>query len=133
MARARRGALAPARPSDPATRYRQGALLLAARRSERKAAEALEAVIARPGTPPHVYATACYHAAQAHEQQGIITRAIELYRLVVGAFGVDPALKSDAQRALARLARVIARRRGDRCARSRARARCRPCAMDADT
>jgi hypothetical protein len=69
-----------------------------------EAVEALESVISDPVTPPHVFASACYHAARALEQQGTTTRAIELYRLVVGAFGVDPTLKRDAQRALARLA-----------------------------
>jgi len=90
------------RPADPATRYRHARLQLA----ERHTAEgmiALEAVIDDPATPPHVFAAACYHAARALEQQGSVPRAIELYRLVVGAFGVDPVLKAEAQRALRRL------------------------------
>jgi hypothetical protein len=61
-------------------------------------------VISDSATPPHVFASACYHAARALEQQGTLTRAIELYRLVVGAFGVNPTLRTDAERALARLA-----------------------------
>lgn len=90
------------RPGDPATRYRHARLQLA----ERHTAEGvgtLEAVIRDPATPPHVFAGACYHAARALEQQGSLPRAIELYRLVVGAFGVDPVLKAEAQRALRRL------------------------------
>jgi hypothetical protein len=63
----------------------------------------LEAVIRDAATPPHVFASACYHAARTLEQQGSLPRAIELYRLVVGAFGVDPVLKAEAQRALRRL------------------------------
>jgi tetratricopeptide (TPR) repeat protein len=107
-----RGALADAaralnravslRPSDPTTRYRQARLQLA----ERHVVEgvgALEAVISDPATPPHVYVNACYHAARALEQQGALPRAIELYRLVVDAFGADPVLKAEAQRALTRL------------------------------
>jgi tetratricopeptide (TPR) repeat protein len=91
------------RPADPVTRYRQARLQLA----ERHAVEGiggLESVISDPATPPHVFASACYHAARALEQQGSVPRAIELYRLVVGAFGADPVLKADAQRALLRLA-----------------------------
>jgi tetratricopeptide (TPR) repeat protein len=86
------------------TRYRKARLLLALR-SERAAIDALEAVIASPATPPHVYAAACLDAAQANERQGDIARAIELYELTVAAFGVDPRAKSRAQRALARLAK----------------------------
>jgi tetratricopeptide (TPR) repeat protein len=89
-------------PGDQITRYRKARLLLA-QRSERAAIDALEAVIASPATPPHVYAAACLDAAQAHERQGGIARAIELYELTVAAFGVDPRAKSSAQRALARL------------------------------
>ena len=89
--------------ANPTTRYRQARVWLAERRGV-EAIEALELVISDHATPPHVFASACYHAARALEQQGTTTRAIELYRLVVGAFGVDPTLKSDAQRALARLA-----------------------------
>jgi tetratricopeptide (TPR) repeat protein len=91
------------RAANPTTRYRQARVWLAERRTV-EAVEALELVISDPATPPHVFASACYHAARALEQQGTTTRAIELYRLVVGAFGVDPTLKGDAQRALARLA-----------------------------
>lgn len=91
------------RAANPTTRYRQARVWLAERRAT-EAVEALESVASDPATPPHVYASACYHAARALEQQGTTTRAIELYRLVVGAFGVDPMLKSEAQRALARLA-----------------------------
>lgn len=91
------------RDAVPTTRYRQARVWLAERRTT-EGVEALELVISDPATPPHVFASACYHAARALEQQGTTTRAIELYRLVVGAFGVDPTLKSDAQRALARLA-----------------------------
>jgi tetratricopeptide (TPR) repeat protein len=90
------------RPADPTTRYRQARLQLA----ERHVVEgvgALEAVISDRATPPHVYASACYHAARALEQQGAVPRAIELYRLAVEAFGVDPVLKAEAQRALTRL------------------------------
>jgi predicted Zn-dependent protease len=91
-------------PGDQMTRYRKARLLLALR-SERAAIDALEAVIASPATPPHVYAAACLDAAQANERQGDIARAIELYELTVAAFGVDPRAKSRAQRALARLAK----------------------------
>jgi hypothetical protein len=65
---------------------------------------ALEAVVSDPVTPPHVYAVACYHAARSLEQQGVLPRAIELYRQVVEAFGADAVLKADAERALVRLA-----------------------------
>ena len=87
---------------DQVTRYRKARLLLALR-SERAAIDALEAVIASPRTPPHIYAAACLDAAQAHERQGTIARAVELYELTVAAFGVDPRARSTAQRALARL------------------------------
>jgi tetratricopeptide (TPR) repeat protein len=90
-------------PGDPVSRYRHARLLLA----ERHAAEgiaALEAVISEPATPPHVFADACFHAARALERQGTTTRAIELYRLALGAFGADPAIRAQAQRALMRLA-----------------------------
>ena len=66
--------------------------------------EAFEAVASDPATPPHVYAAACYHAARPLEQQGVLPRALELYRQVVGAFGVDATLKAGAERALRRLA-----------------------------
>ena len=66
-----------------------------------------EGVIASPGTPPHVYAAACFDAAQALERQGGIARAIELYELTVAAFGVDPRAKSSAQRAIARLVKPV--------------------------
>ena len=89
---------------DQVTRYRKARLLLALR-SERAAIEALEAVIASPRTPPHIYAAACLDAAQAHERQGTIARAVELYELTVAAFGVDPRARSTAERALARLAK----------------------------
>ena len=89
-------------PGDQVTRYRKARLLLA-QRSDGAAIEALEAVIASPDTPPHIYAAACLDAAQAHERQGGVARAIELYQLTVAAFGVDPGAKSAAQRALARL------------------------------
>jgi tetratricopeptide (TPR) repeat protein len=92
-------------PEDQVTRYRKARLLLV-QRSEKAATEALEAVIASPGTPPHVYAAACLDAAQAHERQGNVARAIELYELTVAAFGVDPRAKSTAQRALVRLAKA---------------------------
>jgi tetratricopeptide (TPR) repeat protein len=91
-------------PDDQVTRYRKARLLLA-QRSERAAINLLEAVIASPRTPPHVYAAACLDAAQAHERQGGIARAIELYELTVAAFGVDPRARTAAQRALARLAK----------------------------
>jgi tetratricopeptide (TPR) repeat protein len=91
------------RPRDPATRYRQARLRLAEGRVADGVA-ALEAVVSDPVTPPHVYAAACYHAARSLEQQGVLPRAIELYRQVVEAFGADAALKADAQRALMRLA-----------------------------
>ena len=91
------------RPADPVTRYRQARLQLAERHTV-EGVGALESVISDPATPPHVFASACYHAARALEQQGSVPRAIDLYRLVVGAFGVDPVLKADAQRALKRLA-----------------------------
>ena len=90
------------RPADPATRYRYARLQLAERHIV-EGVGALEAVISDPATPPHVFAGACYHAARALEQEGARPRAIELYRLVVGAFGVDPVLKAEAQRALRRL------------------------------
>jgi tetratricopeptide (TPR) repeat protein len=91
-------------PGDQVTRYRKARVLLA-QRNERVGVEALEAVIASPATPPHVYAAACLDAAQAYERQGDVARAIELYELTVAAFGVDPRAKSSAQRALARLVR----------------------------
>jgi len=90
------------RSADQLTRYRRARLLLA-QRHERAAIEALEAVIAATDTPSHVYAAACFDAAQALERQGSTPRAIELYELTVAAFGVDPGAKSAAQRALARL------------------------------
>ena len=108
-ARARRAAPRPPAPSagpsrcgprDPATRYRHARLQLAERHTGGRRGT-LEAVISDPATPPHVFAGACYHAARALEQQGSLPRAIELYRLVVDAFGVDPVLKAEAQRALA--------------------------------
>ena len=89
-------------PGDQVTRYRKARLLLT-QRSDGAAIETLEAVIASPGTPPHVYAAACLDAAQAHERQGGVARAIELYQLTVAAFGVDPRAKNTAERALARL------------------------------
>lgn len=89
-------------PSDQVTRYRR-ARLLVAQRNDPTAIEMLEGVIASPATPPHVYAAACLDAAQAHERQGGVARAIELYELTVAAFGVDPRAKNSAQRALARL------------------------------
>ena len=92
-------------PNDQVTRYRK-ARLLVAQRNEALALEALEAVIASPGTPPHVYAAACLDAAQLYERQSNIARAIELYELTVAAFGVDPRAKNTAQRALARLAKT---------------------------
>ena len=79
--------------------------MLLAQRNERAAIDVLEGVIASPASPPHVYAAACLDAAQAHERQGAVARAIELYELTVAAFGVDPRAKNAAQRALARLAR----------------------------
>ncbi len=91
------------RTPNPTTRYRQARVWLAERRAT-EAVEALESIVSDPATPPHIFASACYHAARALEEQGTTTRAIELYRLVVGAFGVDPTLRNDAQRALARLA-----------------------------
>ena len=91
-------------PGDQTTRYRKARLLLA-QRNERAAIDVLEGVIASPASPPHVYAAACLDAAQAHERQGAVARAIELYELTVAAFGVDPRAKNAAQRALARLAR----------------------------
>ena len=93
-------------PSDQVTRYRKARLLLA-QRNERAAIDALEAVVASPATPPHIYAAACLDAAQAHERQGGVARAIELYELTVAAFGVDPRARSTAQRALVRLARPL--------------------------
>ncbi|HET9268180.1 MAG TPA: hypothetical protein VFO31_08445, partial [Vicinamibacterales bacterium] len=93
-------------PTDQVTRYRKARLLLA-QRDERAAIDALEAVVASPATPPHVYAAACLDAAQALERQGGVARAIELYELTVAAFGVDPRAKSTAQRALARLAKPL--------------------------
>ena len=90
-------------PRDPATRYRQARLRLAEGRGVEGVA-ALEAVVSDPATPPHIYAAACYHAARSLEQQGLIPRAVELYRQVLDAFGVDAALKADAERALMRLA-----------------------------
>jgi len=94
------------RPGDQLTRYRRARLLLA-QRSERAAIDALEAVIAAPDTPSHVYAAACLDAAQAHERQGSTLRAIELYELTVSAFGVDPRARNTAQRALARLTKPV--------------------------
>lgn len=91
------------RPADPTTRYRHARLQLAQRQTA-EGVNVLETVISDPATPPHVYANACYHAARALEQQGSLPRAIELYRLVLDAFGVDPALRAEAQRALMRLA-----------------------------
>jgi tetratricopeptide (TPR) repeat protein len=91
-------------PGDQTTRYRKARLLLA-QRNERAAIDVLESVVASPASPPHVYAAACLDAAQAHERQGAVARAIELYELTVAAFGVDPRAKNAAQRALARLAR----------------------------
>jgi tetratricopeptide (TPR) repeat protein len=91
-------------PNDQTTRYRKARLLLA-QRNERAAIDVLEGVIASPASPPHVYAAACLDAAQAHERQGAVARAIELYELTVAAFGVDPRAKNAAQRALARLAK----------------------------
>jgi tetratricopeptide (TPR) repeat protein len=91
-------------PDDQVTRYRRARLLLA-QRNEAPAVEALEAVIAAPATPPHIYAAACLDAAQAQERQGNAARAIELYELTAAAFGVDPRAKSIAQRALVRLAK----------------------------
>lgn len=93
-------------PGDQVTRYRKARVLLA-QRNEGPAIEALESVIASPGTPPHVYAAACFDAAQAYERQGGIARAIELYELTVAAFGVDPRAKNSAQRALARLVKPV--------------------------
>jgi tetratricopeptide (TPR) repeat protein len=90
------------RPHDPATRYRHARLRLAEGRAA-EAVAALEAVVSDPATPPHVYAAACYHAARSLEQQGMIPRAVELYRQVVDAFGADAVLKADAARALRRL------------------------------
>jgi tetratricopeptide (TPR) repeat protein len=92
------------RPGDQVTRYRKARLLLA-QRSERAAIEALEAIIAAPDTPFHIYAAACFDAAQALERQGSTARAVALYELTVAAFGVDPRARSNAQRALARLAK----------------------------
>jgi tetratricopeptide (TPR) repeat protein len=92
-------------PADQVTRYRKARLLLA-QRNDRAAIDMLEAVIASPATPPHVYAAACLDAAQAVERLGDTARAIELYQLTVDAFGVDPRVKNAAQRALARLARA---------------------------
>jgi tetratricopeptide (TPR) repeat protein len=91
-------------PDDQVTRYRRARLMLA-QRNEAPAIEALEAVIAAPATPPHIYAAACLDAAQAQERQGNAARAIELYELTAAAFGVDPRAKSIAQRALVRLAK----------------------------
>ena len=93
------------RPGDQATRYRRARLWLA-QRNERAALEALEAVIAAADTPSHIYAAACFDAAQAYERQGSTARAIELYELTVAAFGVDPRAKDSAQRALARLTKA---------------------------
>jgi tetratricopeptide (TPR) repeat protein len=89
-------------PDDQVARYRRARLLLA-QRHDTAALDVLEAVIASPATPPHIYAAACLDAAQAHERQGNVARAIELYELTVAAFGVDPRAKSSAQRALTRL------------------------------
>jgi tetratricopeptide (TPR) repeat protein len=93
-------------PADQVARYRKARVLLA-QRSDGAAIEALEAVIASPGTPPQIYAAACLDAAQAHEQHGSVARAIELYELTVAAFGVDPRAKITAQRALARLVKPL--------------------------
>jgi hypothetical protein len=43
-------------------------------------------------------------AARLHEQQGVKTRAIDLYRTAQGVFGADQRTKDAAERALARLA-----------------------------
>lgn len=93
------------RPADQLTRYRRARLLLA-QRNDRAAVDVLEGVIAALDTPSHVYAAACFDAAQAHERLGAPARAIELYELTVAAFGVDPRAKNSAQRALARLAKA---------------------------
>ena len=93
-------------PNDQVARYRK-ARLLVAQRNDAAAIDMLEGVIASPRTPPHVYAAACLDAAQAHERQGNVARAIELYELTVAAFGVDPGAKNSAQRALARLVRPL--------------------------
>ena len=93
------------RPGDQLTRYRRARLLLS-QRHEPAALEVLEAVIAATDTPSHVYAAACFDAAQASERQGSTARAIELYELTVAAFGVDPSARSAAQRALARLSKA---------------------------
>ena len=89
-------------PRDQVTRYRKARLLLA-QHSDHAAIDLLEGVIASPEAPPHAYAAACLDAAQAHERQGNVARAIELYELTVAAFGVDPRAKISAERALARL------------------------------
>ena len=93
-------------PGDQVTRYRRARLLLA-QRNDGPAIDALEAVIASPAAPPHIYAAACLDAAQAHERHGNAARAIELYELTVAAFGVDPRAKNTAQRALVRLAKPL--------------------------
>ena len=91
-------------PGDQLTRYRRARLMLA-QRNDGPAIETLESVIASPATPPHIYAAACFDAAQAYERQANVSRAIELYELTVVAFGVDPRARNSAQRALARLAK----------------------------
>ncbi len=108
-----RGALAEAaralgralalRPADPATRYRQARLQLA----ERHIAEGVERARGGDQRPGHAAARLrrrlLSRGAARSSGRAQCARAIELYRLVVGAFGVDPVLKADgAARARAR-------------------------------
>jgi predicted Zn-dependent protease len=91
-------------PGDAVTRYRQARLLQTQKR-DAAALQVLETIVgARSTTPPTIYALACMDAARLHEQQGVKTRAIDLYRTAQGVFGADQRTKHAAERALARLA-----------------------------
>ena len=90
-------------PRDAVTRYRQ-ARLLQAQKSDARALQVLEAIVAsRASTPPTIYAFACVDAARLIEQRGDRGRAIDLYRIARDVFGADQRTKDTAERALARL------------------------------
>jgi tetratricopeptide (TPR) repeat protein len=90
-------------PLDSVTRYRQGRLSLL-QKNDTAALTAFEGIVAEGTTsPPSFYAAACVEAALIHERRGDTTRAIDLHRLAVGAFGADRRVAAQAGRALERL------------------------------
>jgi Tfp pilus assembly protein PilF len=91
------------RPNDQTTRYRK-ARLLEARKDDLAAIDLYESVMsAGADTLPTFFAEASLRAARLYEQQHDEPRATELYQRALTSIGADPATKTAATRALARL------------------------------